>query len=166
MVKITGGKMRLVSVIGIILATPALCQTAAPRFDANAAAAIEDLLTKAAAQNITVVPQPQGLVVNRRMISYKGPGESIVGKTADEILAWSQQDLGALPDSRVEPLMRLVEDAVGANQSPGTIVLVPATLQPCFEKPFKTGLRRVRFTRTFSRLDCLAALHSQSDNRG
>lgn len=32
--------MRLVSVIGIILATPALCQTAAPIFDANAAAAI------------------------------------------------------------------------------------------------------------------------------
>jgi hypothetical protein len=49
-------------------------------FDANAAAAIEDLLTKATAQNITVAAQPQGLVVNRRMISYKGPGESIVGE--------------------------------------------------------------------------------------
>lgn len=32
--------------------------------------------------------------------------------------------------------MRLVEDAVGANQSPGTIVLVLATLQPCFEPVF------------------------------
>ena len=118
--------MRLVSVIGIILATPALCQTAAPRFDANAAAAIEDLLTKAAAQNITVVPQPQGLVVNRRMISYKGPGESIVGKTADEILAWSQQDLGALPDSRVEPLMRRTQSARTSLPAP-----LCWSLRPC-----------------------------------
>jgi hypothetical protein len=84
----------------IFLAAPMLsptfasAQTAAPVFDANAAAALQDLATKAAQQNITVVVQPQGIVVNRRMIFYEGPNESIVGKTAEEILTWSQQDLG------------------------------------------------------------------------
>ncbi|MEA2757503.1 MAG: hypothetical protein QOH65_116 [Methylobacteriaceae bacterium] len=76
------------------VATAALSQTAAPLFDANTAAALQDLLTKAAAQNIRVVPQPQGLVVNGRMIGYSGPGENIVGMSADQILEWSQRDLG------------------------------------------------------------------------
>jgi hypothetical protein len=74
--------------------TAALSQAAAPLFDAKAAAAIQDLLTKADAQNIKVVPQPQGLVVNGRMISYSGPGENIVGMSADQILEWSRRDLG------------------------------------------------------------------------
>jgi hypothetical protein len=77
-----------------VAATAALSQTAAPLFDANTAAALQDLLTKAAAQNIRVVPQPQGLVVNGRMIGYSGPGENIVGMSADQILEWSQRDLG------------------------------------------------------------------------
>ena len=72
----------------------AFSQTAAPVFDANAAAAIQDLLTKADAQNIKVVPQPQGLVVNGRMISYTGPGDNIVGMSADQILEWSRRYLG------------------------------------------------------------------------
>jgi hypothetical protein len=76
-------------------ATAAFPQTAAPVFDANAAAVIQDLLTKADAQNIKVVPQPQGLVVNGRMIGYSGPGENIVGMSADQILEWSRRDLGA-----------------------------------------------------------------------
>ena len=92
--------MRLHAIIVIALAAPALattaarCQTAALAFDENAAALIQELATKAAAQNITVIPQPQGLVVNKRMIFYNGPGDSIIGKTADEILTWSQRDLG------------------------------------------------------------------------
>lgn len=92
--------MRVHAIIGIVLAAPALaataarCQTAARPFDQNSAALIQELATKAAAQKITLVPQPEGLVVNGRMILYSGPGENIVGKTADEILTWSQQDLG------------------------------------------------------------------------
>lgn len=78
----------------ILPTTFATAQTAGPLFDDNAAAAIQDLATKAAQQNITVVLQPQGLVVNRRMIYYNGSGENIVGKSADEILTWSQRDLG------------------------------------------------------------------------
>ncbi len=84
----------------IVMAAPTVSptfansQSAAPVFDANAAAAIEELATKAAQQNVTVVVQPQGIVVNRRMIFYGGPNENIVGKTADEILTWSQKDLG------------------------------------------------------------------------
>jgi hypothetical protein len=77
-----------------LAATAALSQTAAPLFDANAAAALQDLLTKADAQNIRVVPQPQGLVVNGRMLGYSGPGENIVGMSADQILEWSRRDLG------------------------------------------------------------------------
>ena len=92
--------MRVHAIIGIPLAASALaataahCQSAAPAFDENSAALIQDLARKAAAQKITLVPQPEGLVVNGRMILYSGPGENIVGKTADEILTWSQQDLG------------------------------------------------------------------------
>jgi hypothetical protein len=84
------------AVVAALVLSPAFAtsQTAAPAFDANAVAVLQDLATKAAAQNITVVPQPQGLVVNKRMIFYTGPGVNIVGKTADEILTWSQQDLG------------------------------------------------------------------------
>jgi hypothetical protein len=78
----------------IVGATAAVSQTAAPLFDASSAAALQDLLTKATAQNIRVVPQPQGLVVNGRMIGYSGPGENIVGMSADQILEWSQRDLG------------------------------------------------------------------------
>jgi hypothetical protein len=77
-----------------LAASVALSEPAAPTFDANATAAIQDLATKAAAQKITVVPQPEGLVVNGRMIYYRGPGENIIGMGADEILTWSQQDLG------------------------------------------------------------------------
>ncbi len=76
----------------IVSPTFANSQGAAPVFDANAAAALQDLATKAAQQNITVVLQPQGIVVNRRMIFYSGPNENIVGKTADE--TWTQKDLG------------------------------------------------------------------------
>jgi hypothetical protein len=95
-----GGKMRAHAIIGIALAGSALaataahCQSAAAAFDENSAALIQELATKAAAQKIALVPQPEGLVVNGRMIYYSGPGETIVGKTADEILTWSQQDLG------------------------------------------------------------------------
>jgi curli biogenesis system outer membrane secretion channel CsgG len=83
-----------VAAASALAATAAFPQTAAPVFDANAAAAIQDLLTKADAQNIRVVPQPQGLVVNGRMIGYSGPGENIVGMSADQILEWSRRDLG------------------------------------------------------------------------
>jgi|tagenome__1003787_1003787.scaffolds.fasta_scaffold20685738_2 hypothetical protein len=92
--------MRRHLTIGLLAAAPALAasiahsQVAAPAFDANAAAAIQELATKAASQGITLVPQPEGLVVNKRMISYSGPGQNIIGMTADKILAWSQQDLG------------------------------------------------------------------------
>jgi hypothetical protein len=80
--------------VSSLAATAAFAQSAAPLFDANAATALQDLLTKADAQNIRVVPQPQGLVVNGRMIGYSGPGENIVGMSADQILEWSQRDLG------------------------------------------------------------------------
>jgi hypothetical protein len=80
--------------VSSLAATVAFAQNAAPLFDANAATALQDLLTKADAQNIRVVPQPQGLVVNGRMIGYSGPGENIVGMSADQILEWSQRDLG------------------------------------------------------------------------
>jgi hypothetical protein len=77
-----------------LAASVALSEPAAPTFEADASAAIQDLAAKAAAQKITVVPQPEGLVVNGRMIYYRGPGQNIVGMSADEILTWSQQDLG------------------------------------------------------------------------
>jgi hypothetical protein len=80
--------------VSTLAAPAAFAESGAPVFDANAAAAIQDLLTKADAQNIRVVPQPQGLVVNGRMIGYSRPGENIVGMSADQILEWSRRDLG------------------------------------------------------------------------
>lgn len=80
--------------VSTLAAPAAFAESGAPVFDANAAAAIQDLLTKADAQNIRVVPQPQGLVVNGRMIGYSGPGENIVGMSAEQILEWSRRDLG------------------------------------------------------------------------
>src|SRR3954453_288475 len=65
--RMPGGKMRLHAIIGIALAASTLAMTAARSqttpltFDENAAALIQDLATKAAAQNITLVPQPEGL---------------------------------------------------------------------------------------------------------
>ena len=58
--------MRRHLTIGLLAAAPALAasiahsQVAAPAFDANAAAAIQELATKAASQGITLVPQPEG----------------------------------------------------------------------------------------------------------
>lgn len=80
--------------VSTLAAPAAFAESGAPVFDANAAAAIQDLLTKADAQNIRVVPQSQGLVVNGRMVGYSGPGENIVGMSAEQILEWSRRDLG------------------------------------------------------------------------